>query len=190
MLRPAWLPGCGGALAFQFFRQGGGQAGGLLRLLERLVQFLQLGLERVAAVLGPAVELVHLGVEPVAVPGGQRLEKLLAAARHGFVQGRCDRCGHLARAALAARQVEEPPALGFVQERAVVGQAGQDQQVLRLQGAHGEASARQPAALAHQRLQDGDVLAAAGVVEDHFGGRRGQALPRSSTRWASGWPTR
>jgi len=139
-------------LPLQLLGQGRRQAGGLLRVLERLIQFRELGPERGTSVLGPTVKLVHLGVEPVAVAGRGLLQQHLAAALLGGVQRGSGRGGDAAGRLLLCRQVEEPAAWRLVQRHAVIGAAGKDEPIFRLQGPGGEARADQPAALTHQRL--------------------------------------
>ena len=104
------------ALALELLRQSRAQACGLLGCLERLVQLVELGLERGAPVLGPAVELVHLDVEPAAVAGRHLFEQLaVAGARASRDQRRSTAAGTSHGAPDRARQVEEPPALRLVE---------------------------------------------------------------------------
>lgn len=165
-----------GALPLQLLRERGCETRGLFRLLERRVQLCQLGLQRGTAVLGLTIEFVYFGVEPAAVAGGHVVQQFLAAAGLTFGQCRGDRCRRLATHALNGRKVEQTAELCFVQYRAVIAETGKDEQIFRLQRAHGEARAHQPAAPASKRVQDGNVLATAGVLERDLGGGRGQRL--------------
>ena len=162
------------SLEFKLLRQVGSHAGGFLRLLDLLVEFLKLGLQGSPAVVGPAVELVHLGIEPVAVLGGQCRKELglPAGCRVGKQTLECRRDCRGSR--YPARKIEQSPASGFVQGLLVVGDAGQDQRVFALQRLNAEPRTGEPSAFADEGCECGDVLAAAGVVENHFGRRRGQ----------------
>jgi len=95
------------ALAFELLGERRRETGLLLGLFERLIHIRELGLERIAAVLGPAVELVHLGVEPVAVTGGHLGEQRLTIARQRLVQLRRHGVGDAARRSRLGRQVEQ-----------------------------------------------------------------------------------
>src|SRR5438094_213660 len=107
----------------------------------------------------------RLGGKPVAVARRGLLQQRLAAALLGGVQRGSGRGGDAAGRLLPCRQVEKPAAWRLVQRHAVIGAAGKDEPILRLQGPEGEARADQPAAPTHQRLQDRDVLPAPGVLE-------------------------
>jgi len=73
------------APALELLRKGGSRTGGPLRLLERLVQLRQLGLQRGTAILGPTVEFVHFGVEPAAIAAGDLLDQGVAANPQGLI---------------------------------------------------------------------------------------------------------
>src|SRR5665647_2770321 len=117
------------ALTLELLGERRRETGLLLGLLERLIHVGQLGLERIAAILGPAVELVHLVVEPVAVAGGHLGEQRLTVGRQCLFELRRHGVRHTARRSRLGRQVEQEAALRRVHSFTVVGQPGEDELV-------------------------------------------------------------
>ena len=159
-------------LPCKLFLQGQCGRGSPAGLLDLAIQLLDFPLQPDFQIIGPAVELVRFGLEESGIAlGDSFLDDGLPLPRFCVQSWPASLPRPLpVRGGNVARQAQESGGGLFIQHRTLVGDGGNNQVIFRLiEGFDGKDRGSQPAGLAEEGFQDGNLAVVLAIVEMDFG---------------------
>ncbi len=171
-------------LRVQLFRQGRGNSRCAASGPQRFFGFIERAVQSGAPIVGPALQLFHLVVEPDTAALRHRIQHFGTSPLEGCLQRRG---WQRLRAVRNKRpQIEKAAALLRVQQLAGIVDACEDQFVLRFERGDGQTPQRQPTTRAAQRVENRNSLPGVAEAESQFRIRQGlsfRALQQTLRQW-------